>query len=155
VCGDLFENTTRKQYNTMPNYNHVTLIGNITRDIEIKRTVSGRYIAELGIAINRNWTTEGGEKREETTFVDVTLWGRVAEIVGDYCKKGDPIFIEGRLTLDQWEDKQTGQKRSKLKVTGDNIQLLGRAPTTRKEASPSDKPTANSDSDVADDDIPF
>jgi single-strand DNA-binding protein len=75
--------------------------------------------------VNLNYTTESGEKREEVTFIDVTLWGRTAEIVGEYCKKGRPLFVEGRLQLDQWDDKQTGQKRSKLKVVGDNIQLLG------------------------------
>jgi single-strand DNA-binding protein len=75
--------------------------------------------------VNRNYATESGERREEVTFIDVTLWGRVAEIVGEYCKKGRPLFVEGRLQLDTWDDKQTGQKRSKLKVVGENIQLLG------------------------------
>jgi single-strand DNA-binding protein len=101
------------------------LIGNLTRDPEIKYTPKGTAIADIGLAVNRNYTTESGEKREEVTFIDVTLWGRVAEIVGEYCKKGRPLFVEGRLQLDTWDDKQTGQKRSKLKVVGDNIQLLG------------------------------
>ncbi len=82
-------------------------------------------MAELGLAINRIYSAENGEKREETTFVDVTLWGRTAEIAGEYLKKGRPVFIEGRLQLDTWDDKQTGQKRSKLKVVGEGIQLLG------------------------------
>src|SRR5947207_6773712 len=109
----------------MPNLNKVMLIGNLTRDPEIKYTPKGTAIADIGLAVNRNYTTESGEKREEVTFIDVTLWGRVAEIVGEYCKKGRPLFVEGRLQLDQWDDKATGQKRSKLKVVGDNIQLLG------------------------------
>ncbi len=109
----------------MANLNKVMLIGNLTRDPEIKYTPKGTAIADIGLAVNRNYTTESGEKREEVTFIDVTLWGRVAEIVGEYCKKGRPLFVEGRLQLDTWDDKQTGQKRSKLKVVGDNIQLLG------------------------------
>ena len=109
----------------MASLNKVMLIGNLTRDPEIKYTPKGTAIADIGLAVNRNYTTESGEKREEVTFIDVTLWGRVAEIVGEYCQKGRPLFVEGRLQLDQWDDKQTGQKRSKLKVVGDNIQLLG------------------------------
>ncbi len=109
----------------MASLNKVFLIGNLTRDPEIKYTPKGTAIADIGLAVNRNYTTESGEKREEVTFIDVTLWGRVAEIVGEYCKKGRPLFVEGRLQLDSWDDKATGQKRSKLKVVGDNIQLLG------------------------------
>lgn len=109
----------------MANLNKVMLIGNLTRDPEIKYTPKGMAIAELGLAINRNYTTESGEKREETTFVDVTLWGRQAEIAKEYLSKGRPVYIEGRLTLDTWDDKQTGQKRSKMRVTGETMQFLG------------------------------
>jgi single-strand DNA-binding protein len=109
----------------MPNLNKVMLMGNLTRDPEIKYTPKGTAIAELGLAINRNYTTEGGEKREETTFVDVELWSRLAEIAGEYLKKGRPVYIEGRLKLDTWDDKQTGQKRSKMRVVGEVMQLLG------------------------------
>ena len=109
----------------MASYNKVMIIGNLTRDPEIKYTPKGTAIADIGLAVNRNYTTDSGEKREEVTFIDVTLWGRVAEIVGEYCKKGRPLFVEGRLQLDTWDDKATGQKRSKLKVVGENIQLLG------------------------------
>jgi single-strand DNA-binding protein len=109
----------------MASLNKVMLIGNLTRDPEIKYTPKGTAIADIGLAVNRNYTTESGEKREEVTFIDVTLWGRVAEIVGEYCKKGRPLFVEGRLQLDTWDDKASGQKRSKLKVVGENIQLLG------------------------------
>ena len=109
----------------MASYNKVMIIGNLTRDPEMKYTPKGTAVAEIGLAVNRNYTADNGEKREEVTFIDVTLWGRVAEIVGEYCKKGRPLFVEGRLQLDTWDDKQTGQKRSKLKVVGENIQLLG------------------------------
>ena len=109
----------------MANLNKVMLIGNLTRDPEIKYTPKGSAIAELGLAINRYYTTESGEKKEETTFVDVTLWGRQAEIAKEYLQKGKPVYIEGRLQLDTWDDKQTGQKRSKLRVTGEQMQLLG------------------------------
>ena len=109
----------------MANLNKVMLIGNLTRDIELKYSPKGQAIAELGLAINRRYKTESGEQREETTFVDVTLWGRQAEIAKEYLSKGKPVYIEGRLQLDSWDDKQTGQKRSKLKVTGEALQLLG------------------------------
>ena len=89
----------------MANLNKVMLIGNVTRDPEVKYTPKGSAVTDLGIAVNRVYTPEGGEKREETTFVDITLWGRQAEIAGEYCKKGRSIYIEGRLQLDTWEDK--------------------------------------------------
>jgi single-strand DNA-binding protein len=109
----------------MANLNKVMLIGNLTRDPEIKYTPKGQAIAELGMAINRYYTLDSGEKREEVTFVDVTLWGRQAEIAKEYLAKGRSVYIEGRLQLDTWDDKQTGQKRSKLRVTGEQMQLLG------------------------------
>jgi single stranded DNA-binding protein len=97
----------------------------LTRDPEIRYTPKGTAVCEIGMAINRNFTAENGEKREEVTFVDVTLWGRQAEIAGEYLKKGRPVFIEGRLQLDTWDDKTSGQKRSKLKVVGEGMQLIG------------------------------
>ena len=109
----------------MANLNKVMLMGNLTRDPEVRYTPKGTAVAELGLAINRVYSAENGEKREETTFVDVTLWGRTAEIAGEYLKKGRPVFIEGRLQLDTWDDKTTGQKRSKLKVVGEAMQLMG------------------------------
>lgn len=109
----------------MANLNKVMLIGNLTRDPEIKYTPKGTAVADIGLAVNRIYSSESGEKREEVTFIDVTLWGRTAEIAGEYLKKGRPVFIEGRLQLDTWDDKQTGQKRSKLKVVGEGLQLLG------------------------------
>ena len=109
----------------MANFNKVILMGNLTRDPEIRYTPKGTAVAEIGLAINRFFAGENGEKREETTFVDVTLWGRTAEIAGEYLKKGRPVFIEGRLQLDTWEDKQSGQKRSKLRVVAEGMQLIG------------------------------
>jgi single-strand DNA-binding protein len=109
----------------MASFNKVLLLGNLTRDPEVRYTPKGSAVCDLGIAVNRSYTTDAGEKREEATFVDVTLWGRTAEVAGEYLKKGRPVFIEGRLQLDSWDDKQTGQKRSKLKVIGETMQLLG------------------------------
>src|SRR5438876_4406039 len=108
----------------MASFNKVILLGNLTRDPEVRYTPKGTAVAELGMAVNRVYTAENGEKCEETTFVDVTLWGRTAEVAGEYLKKGRPVFIEGRLQLDSWEDKQSGQKRSKLKVIGVTMQLI-------------------------------
>ncbi|MBX9577500.1 MAG: single-stranded DNA-binding protein [Chthoniobacterales bacterium] len=123
----------------MANLNKVQLIGNITRDPEVKYTPKGSAVTDLGLAINRFYTTETGEKREEVTFVDVTLWGRQAEIAGEYCKKGRSIYVEGRLQLDSWEDKTTGQKRNKLRVVGDSMQLLGPKPGGAAGSSGSDE----------------
>jgi single-strand DNA-binding protein len=110
----------------MASYNKVMVMGNLTRDPEVRYTPKGSAVADLAIAVNRVYTAENGERREEVTHVDVTLWARTAEIAGQYLKKGSPVFIEGRLQMDTWEDKQTGQKRSKIKVVGEIMQLLGR-----------------------------
>src|SRR6476620_1646596 len=112
----------------MASYNKVFLLGNLTRDPEVRYTPKGSAVADLGIAVNRQYTLDNGEKREEVTFVDVTLWGRQAEVAGEYLKKGRSVFIEGRLQLDTWDDKQSGQKRSKLKVVGEGLQLIGSRP---------------------------
>src|SRR5204863_491198 len=112
----------------MASFNKVILLGNLTRDPEVRYTPKGSAVCDLGIAANRVYTTDSGEKREEVTFVDVTLWGRTAEIAGEYLKKGRPVLIEGRLQMDTWDDKQTGQKRSKLKVVGESMQLLSGRP---------------------------
>ena len=109
----------------MASVNKVILIGNCTRDPEVRYTPKGTAVADIGMAMNRYFSSDGGEKREETTFVDVTLWGRQAEVAGEYLKKGRPVYIEGRLQLDSWDDKNTGQKRTKLKVVGEQMQLLG------------------------------
>src|SRR5271156_6529266 len=109
----------------MASFNKVILVGNLTRDPELRYTPKGTAVAKIGLAVNRNWTSESGEKKEEVTFVDVDIFGRTAENVAQYMKKGRPILIEGRLRLDQWDDKQTGQKRSKLGVVGEVVQFLG------------------------------
>lgn len=110
----------------MASFNKVILVGNVTRDPEVRFTPGGTAVTDVGLAVNRFWTDKStNERKEETTFIDVTLWGRTAEVAGEYLAKGRPCLIEGRLQLDQWEDKETGQKRSKLKVVGDTLQLLG------------------------------
>ena len=158
----------------MPNLNKVMLMGNLTRDPEIKYTPKGTAIANFGIAVNRTYTPEGGEKREEVTFIDLEAWGRTAEVIGEYFKKGRPIFIEGRLKLDQWDDKQTGKKMSKLRVVVDTFEFLGSreggpagagggapapegqsAPSARRAPSAPPRPPADPDLDAQPDDIPF
>jgi single-strand DNA-binding protein len=111
----------------MASFNKVVLVGNLTRDPELRYTPKGTAIAKIGLAVNRVWTNEAGEKKEEVTFVDVDVFGRTAENVGQYMRKGRPILIEGRLKLDQWDDKQTGQKKSRLGVIAENVQFLGSA----------------------------
>ncbi len=110
----------------MASFNKVILMGNLTRDPQVRYTPGGTAVTDIGLAINRTWfdkTTQ--QKREEVTFVDVTLWGRQAEVAGEYLSKGRSVLIEGRLQLDQWDDKETGQKRSKLKVVGENMTMVG------------------------------
>ncbi len=108
----------------MANLNKVLLIGNLTRDPEVRYTPKGTAVADIGLAINRIWNNEQNQRQEETTFVDITLWGRQAELAQQYLTKGRGVFIEGRLQMDTWEDKQSGQKRSKLKVVAENLQFL-------------------------------
>ena len=111
----------------MANLNKVMIIGNVTRDPEIKYTPQGKAVTDVSIAVNRSYKV-GEEKREEVNYVDVTLWGRTAETAAEYCKKGRAVYIEGRLQLDSWEDKTSGQKRNKLRVVGEDYQLLDRRP---------------------------
>ena len=108
----------------MASFNKVILAGNLTRDPELRYTPKGTAIARLGIACNRKWKSETGEMKEEVTFVDVDAFGKTAETIGQYLKKGRPILIEGRLRYDTWEDKQSGQKKSKLGVVLENFQFL-------------------------------
>ena len=143
----------------MANLNRVLLIGNLTRDPEIRYTPQGVAVADISLAINRFSTNSEGEKKEEVTYVDVTLWNRVAEIAKDYLKKGKPVFIEGRLRLDTWDDKQTGQKRSRLRVVADGMQLLGskdnNGSVTQATAGASRQPQHDPDLNIEPDDIPF
>jgi single-strand DNA-binding protein len=152
----------------MASLNKVMLIGNVTRDPEVKYTPKGSAVADIGLAINRTYQNQGGEKVEEVTYLDVELWGRLAEIAGEYAKKGRSIFIEGRLRMDSWEDKQSGQKRNRLKVVGEGLQLLGSRPSGPSGSAGTDVETETSTSrpsragfttpaqaEQADDDIPF
>src|SRR6187399_953363 len=150
----------------MANLNKVLLLGNVTRDPEVRYTPKGSAVCDLGVAVNRSYTTDNGEKREETTFVDVTLWGRTAEVAGEYLKKGRPVFIEGRLQLDTWDDKQSGQKRSKLRVIGETMQLLGSRgggggaesgdeARPARATTPPPKAGATASAEPDDDEIPF
>lgn len=109
----------------MASYNKVMLIGNLTRDPEVRYTPKGSAVCDIGLAVNRVYTSDSGEKVEEVTFVDVVLWSKMAELAGKYLHKGRPVFIEGRLQMDSWEDKQTGQKRTRLRVVGEQMQFLG------------------------------
>src|SRR5262245_53521026 len=110
----------------MASFNKVIVVGNLTRDRQVRYTTGGTAVADIGLAINSQWfDKQSNQKREETTFVDVTLWGRQAEVAGEYLAKGRPVLIEGRLQQDTWDDKDTGQKRSKLKVVCENMQMLG------------------------------
>jgi single-strand DNA-binding protein len=157
----------------MPNLNSVHLMGNLTRDPEVRYTPKGTAVCDISIAINRILPAEqeGGERREEVTYVDVTLWGKTAENAGQYLAKGRSVFIDGRLALDTWDDKQTGQKRSKLKVVGESLQFLGSKPAQgatpeaaaeskpanhkRQASAPRPQPARDPDLDAEPDDIPF
>ena len=108
----------------MANFNKVILAGNMTRDPELRYTPKGTAIAKFGLAINRTWNGEDGQKREEVTFVDVDAFGKQADAIGKFFKKGKPVLVEGRLKLDQWDDKQTGQKRSRLGVVLESFAFL-------------------------------
>lgn len=107
----------------MASFNRVILVGNLTRDVELKYISSGSAVTELGLAVNDRKKNQSGEWVEETTFIDVTLWGRTAEVASEYLGKGSSILIEGRLKLDTWESE--GKKRSKLRVVGERMQMLG------------------------------
>jgi single-strand DNA-binding protein len=163
-----------------PNLNRTLLMGRLTRDPETRYTPKGTAVTDISIAINRVIGGEEGERREEVTYVDVTLWGRQAEVAQQYLTKGRGVFIEGRLQLDTWDDKQTGQKRSKLKVVGETVEFLDSPPaqgqpgdanggnaTTRTvtmstgnqgrrtQPVPQPKPARDPDLDAEPDDIPF
>ena len=110
----------------MASFNKVIIVGNLTRDPEVRFIPSGTAVCDISLAVNSQWTDrKSNERKEEVTFVEVTLWGRTAEIAGEYLAKGRPVLIEGRLHQDSWEDKETGQKRSKMKVIAESMQLLG------------------------------
>ena len=147
----------------MASFNRVILVGNITRDIELRYTPQGTAVTDIGLAVNDR-VKKQGEWVDETTFVDITLWGRTAEVAGEYLSKGAPVLIEGRLKLDSWE--QDGQKRSKLKIIGERMQMLGGRGGSASTGGPSSSPArqqapaaapsaAPSQSLPPDDDVPF
>jgi single-strand DNA-binding protein len=135
----------------MANFNRCILAGNLTRDVELKSTPSGTSVTEIGLAINERRKTKEGEYVDETTFVDITLWGRTAEVAAEYLSKGSPVLIEGRLKLDTWETDD-GQKRSKLRVVGERMQMLGKKPSQRDEDELSQSAQVGSN---AEDESPF
>lgn len=148
----------------MANFNKVILAGNLTRDPELRYTPKGTPVAKFGLAINRTWTADDGQKREEVTFVDVDCFGKTAETVSQYFRKGKSMLVEGRLKLDQWDDKQTGQKRSKLGVILESFSFLDTLKEGEgkpREASPSaarrraDTANTGSDEPPQGDDVPF
>jgi len=137
----------------MASLNKVFLIGNLTRDPELRVTPKGTAICQFGLAVNRQYKDDSGATRDETTFVDIEAWGKQGELVAKYLTKGSPAFVEGRLRLDQWEDKTSGQKRSRLKIVLDNVQFLGRpggggppaaaaASTAGEDAGPAAEPSS-------------
>ncbi len=155
----------------MANLNKVMLIGNLTRDPELRYTPKGTAVADISLAINRVWNNEQNQKQEETIFVDVTLWGRQAELAQQYLTKGRGAYIEGRLQMDTWDDKETGKKRSKLKVIGESLQFLpdgrgqqggggggqpaSRPPQQQRSGPPQGATAAPADDFQEEDDIPF
>ena len=124
--------------------NKTFLIGNLTRDPELRYIPSGAAVTNFGLAINRQYTNSDGEKVDDTCFVDIVAWNRLAEVAGEYLSKGQPVFVEGRLQMDSWE-QEDGQKRSKLKVVAQNIQFLG---SGQKSDSEADSEEEDSDSDI-------
>lgn len=146
----------------MPNLNQVFLIGNLTRDPESRFTPSGTAVAQFSLAINRSFKAANGEKQEEVVFVDVEAWGKSAEVITKYCAKGRPLFVSGRLKLDQWEDKKTGEKKSRMKVVCENFQLLGGKPEGASQGAQSEPdgkttlvPPARRAEENLDEDTPF
>jgi single-strand DNA-binding protein len=149
----------------MASFNKVILMGNLTRDPELRYTPKGTAITRIGMAVNRVWKTETGEQREEVTFVDVDAFGKTAETIAQYLKKGSPILVEGRLRLHTWEDKQTQQKQSKLRVDLETFKFVGpsnreggsapAAPRSAPAAAPAAEPAEPDAPPHEGDDVPF
>lgn len=146
----------------MPNLNKVFLMGNVTRDPELRYVQSGMAVLDLGLAVNRRVKSGDGQWKDETAYIDVTVWGKQAENCAEYLAKGRLVLVEGHLRMDQWQDKKTGENRSRLRVTAENVQFLG-APTGRGPASDAVRPPRGSEEpasseetgELSDDDIPF
>lgn len=138
----------------MPNYNKVILMGNLTRDLELRYTSQNTAVANIGLAVNRRYKTKDGAQAEEATFVDCEAWGRTAEVMADHLRKGRPVHIEGRLKLDQWQDKD-GSNRSKLKVVVESFQFVdsrGDSGGAQPAAAPSG---GQQHEQISEEDIPF
>ncbi|WPJ97583.1 single-stranded DNA-binding protein [Coraliomargarita algicola] len=156
----------------MASFNKVILLGNLTRDPETRVTVNGNTICKLGMAVSRVYSTKDGERREETTFVDIDAFGKQAEVITKYMRKGRPLMVEGRLKLDQWETND-GQKRSKLGVVLENFQFVGgrddndssggsgsgggyeQSSPPRRESKPAASQDFSAEGDTLDEDVPF
>ena len=137
----------------MASFNKVILVGNLTRDPEVKHLQSGATVSEIALAVNRSWFDKSANaKKEEVTFVDVTLWGRTAEVAGQYLAKGRSVLIEGRLQLDTWEDRETGKKRSRLRVVGEQLTMLGGG---RGESAERTENVTSEAESISADDVPF
>lgn len=137
----------------MASLNKVFLIGNLTRPPELRYTPSGTAVADLRMAVNRNYTTQGGEKREDTCFLTVVVWGKQAESCGEYLDKGSPILVEGRLQTRDWEAKD-GQKRTVTEIVAERVQFMGRGKAAAPAAVPAAEPFTE-EPGAADDDVPF
>ena len=137
----------------MPDLNKVFLAGRLTRDPELRYIQSGTALCKLGLAVSRKYRTKEGEQREETLFINVTCWGKTAEYVGENYHKGRPVLIEGKLKSDEWEDKNTGQKRTSIEVTADRVQALDWE--DRGGGKPSKPEPRAIEEPVPEDDIPF
>lgn len=139
------------------NLNKLFLAGRLTRDPEIKYTPKGTAVCEFGVAVNRTWKSESGEKKEEVTFLDVTFFGKTGEAIAQYFKKGQPIYLEGRLKLDQWDDKQSGAKRSKVGVVGESFQFVGGKgdSETGQAGTPKKAPITEAPAPTQEDFVPF
>ena len=146
----------------MASYNKVILLGNLTRDPQLSYTPNQTAVVDFGLATNRKWKGQDGTQRDETCFVDCRMFGRRAEALNKYCKKGNPLFVEGRLTFDSWQG-QDGTKRSKLRVTVENFEFVGGNRSQGQDQSFGAKqentqvPVSNGDAAgfVEEDDIPF
>lgn len=139
----------------MASFNKVILVGNLTRDPEVRHIPSGTAVCEIGLAINNTWfDKQSNTRKEDVTFVDVTLWARTAEIAGEYLSKGRSVLIEGRLQQDTWQDKDTGKNRQKLKVVGEHMTMLGGGKATG-EASQEPQPQWSEGSQEPEGEVPF
>ena len=136
----------------MPDFNKVFLAGRLTRDPELSSIASGTALCKMGLAVSRRYKTRDGEQKEETLFINVVAWDKQAEYLGENLKKGRPIFVEGTLKMDQWEDKTTGQKRTSIEVRALRVQQLDWDDRGGKPATPAPRPI---EEPVPEDDIPF